>query len=251
LKKIFLILIIVMSATSGLYAGENVLNYIFLKDFPAMGGAIIENPLKTGLVLGGLTAATFALINNDKWLLSEIRKNPSKGKDSFFDMANNAGDGLFVLAGTGILYSLGRKSEEELAAKIVEGLAVGGLIGFTAKTVIGRQRPSVTDDPLQFWHISFGDMSFPSGHTMVAFTWATLIPEQYGRWWYLATYPAAACVGAARMYKDAHWPSDILVGAALGIFTGAVVSDVHNRLNADIAVEHGYGCDNLVVRYMF
>src|SRR5690606_19049876 len=35
-----------------------------------------------------------------------------------------------------------------------------------------------------------------------------------------ATYSGATLVGLARMYHDMHWASDVVAGAAIGIFTG-------------------------------
>jgi membrane-associated phospholipid phosphatase len=35
-----------------------------------------------------------------------------------------------------------------------------------------------------------------------------------------ATYSGATLVGLARMYHDMHWASDVVMGAAIGIFTG-------------------------------
>ena len=81
--------------------------------------------------------------------------------------------------------------------------------------------------------------------------WATMVPEHYGRWLYFITYPAAATVAAARVYKQKHWVSDTFAGAALGIFSAFVVDEVHDRLNAEIADEHGYGINYMTMKYRF
>ncbi len=61
------------------------------------------------------------------------------------------------------------------------------------------------------------DASFPSGHAVFYFTLATVaylvISRRWGIWFGLA----AAAMGIARIYIGVHWPSDILVGAAIGI----------------------------------
>lgn len=61
--------------------------------------------------------------------------------------------------------------------------------------------------------------SFPSGHAIFFFAAATVI-FCFNRKIGLIALIAAAAMGAARIYVGVHWPSDILVGAALGILTG-------------------------------
>jgi len=61
--------------------------------------------------------------------------------------------------------------------------------------------------------------SFPSGHTIAAFSIATVIARRYGsqhRWVPYVAYGAAALVGFSRMTLSAHFPSDVFMGAALG-----------------------------------
>jgi membrane-associated phospholipid phosphatase len=72
---------------------------------------------------------------------------------------------------------------------------------------------------------SFND-SFPSGHTTVAFAWATVFAENYGIWY--ITYPVAVMCGAARIYKNMHWASDVFVGAMIGTFFGKIICQDNN-----------------------
>ena len=61
--------------------------------------------------------------------------------------------------------------------------------------------------------------SFPSGHTIAAFSIATVIARRYGtehRWVPYVAYGAAALVGFSRMTLSSHFPSDVFMGAALG-----------------------------------
>lgn len=69
--------------------------------------------------------------------------------------------------------------------------------------------------------------SFPSGHAAFLFAFvaalSTFMPK--ARWLYLA----AIAVGIARIFVGVHWPSDILVGAILGIGVGLAVGPVFRR----------------------
>ena len=63
-----------------------------------------------------------------------------------------------------------------------------------------------------------GNGSFPSGHTIAAFSVATVIAHRYRthRWVPYVTYGAASLVGFSRLTLSAHFVSDVFVGAALG-----------------------------------
>ena len=63
-----------------------------------------------------------------------------------------------------------------------------------------------------------GNGSFPSGHTIVAFSIATVIARRYGnhRWVPYAAYGMAALVGFSRLSLSAHFLSDVFMGGALG-----------------------------------
>lgn len=60
--------------------------------------------------------------------------------------------------------------------------------------------------------------SFPSGHTIAAFSIATVVAHRYRnhRWIPYAAYGAAALVGFSRLTQSAHFTADVFAGAALG-----------------------------------
>jgi membrane-associated phospholipid phosphatase len=65
---------------------------------------------------------------------------------------------------------------------------------------------------------SISSGSFPSGHTIAAFSVATVFARRYGRhrWVPWVAYGAAGLVGFSRITLQAHFPSDVFLGAALG-----------------------------------
>ncbi|MFM7194919.1 MAG: phosphatase PAP2 family protein [Bacteroidota bacterium] len=78
--------------------------------------------------------------------------------------------------------------------------------------------------------------SFPSGHTAQAFLSATFLHRelrspQYadlsGRNWLIAGgYVAAATTGTLRIMNNAHWLTDVLAGAAIGMLAGNLAYDL-------------------------
>lgn len=82
-------------------------------------------------------------------------------------------------------------------------------LGFTyaLKWSIGRTRPD--DTPL----------SFPSGHTSIAFTTATLWYNWHGPAAGIPMYSLAIITALSRINDKRHWPADVLFGAVLGTVT--------------------------------
>jgi len=79
------------------------------------------------------------------------------------------------------------------------------------KFVAHRQRPYGTDP-----------LSFPSGHTGAAFLAAEYLAQEYDEkspWYGIAGYTVATATGVLRLYGQAHWFSDCVAGAGLGILS--------------------------------
>jgi len=95
------------------------------------------------------------------------------------------------------------------------------------KDIDGRSRPAAVPSGGNFADTWFerkgsilrGNGSFPSGHTIAAFSVAAVAARRYGRrhrWVPFVAYGAAAAVGFSRVTLSSHFPSDVFMGAALG-----------------------------------
>lgn len=76
--------------------------------------------------------------------------------------------------------------------------------------------------------------AFPSGHTAYAFTIATFIDKEFRRrrpWLGIASYAIAGGTGVLRVLNNAHWMSDVLAGAGVGILSVNTVYWVHAKLS--------------------
>lgn len=64
--------------------------------------------------------------------------------------------------------------------------------------------------------------TFPSQHTSMSFVAATVVCHEFGAyspWISVASYLMAGYVGYARIANNAHWSSDVFVGAAVGLLS--------------------------------
>jgi membrane-associated phospholipid phosphatase len=229
LKKSLLMIILLCIFSAGASAEDTIWNRVFFQDFQDIGSAVIARPEITGLVAVCFGAATYGLMKNDLWLSQSVKSIKNKFYDTVFDGFNELGDGMFVLAADSVFFACGGEKGKKAAQSIVEGIAVSGAISYAGKVIFGRLRPSATDNPLAFHMFNFADNSYPSGHTTVAFVCATIIGDRYDIGW--ITYPAAALTGAARIYKNAHWPSDVLLGAVIGVVTGKIINNEIKDVN--------------------
>jgi undecaprenyl-diphosphatase len=93
-------------------------------------------------------------------------------------------------------------------------------VSFGIKDLTHRARPFVAHPqihPLYVVHSS----SFPAGHAATAFAGATLLTYVAPRLWPLFVGLATA-VSYSRVYVGVHYPTDVLVGASIGVAVGAL-----------------------------
>lgn len=151
---------------------------------------------------------------------------------------------LTGLATYGIIFKKEKIKNTTLLA--TQSYLTAGAIQIALKFLTSRQRPLYIDDQTKeneptfhglFFHFkahknsNSRSSSFPSGHTTAAFAAATvfamenrnkpLIP--------ILSYSAASLIGLSRLTENKHWPTDILVGAALGFLSGKQVVNNYHR----------------------
>lgn len=118
-----------------------------------------------------------------------------------------------------------QKTSGNYAFLIFYSILCAGVVTFILKTFIGRARPILYEalDFTGFYPPSFDWVfnSMPSGHTAVSFAALVMIGMLAPRVKVL-TWTLAVLIGASRVCVGAHWPTDVLFGA----FIGMVVADL-------------------------
>jgi len=162
----------------------------------------------------------------DKTLNENLTSLRSQNLD-IFKNADILGDGYFTIGSALAMYLIGGDKERKTALNIVESFLETGLVTGVIKIGFGRRRPDSGFDEFTFEPFGLKNDSFPSGHTAVAFSTATVLASSYDIG--IITYPLAALVGFSRIYNEKHWLSDVFLGAVIGTLIG----NLHNNYIKD------------------
>jgi membrane-associated phospholipid phosphatase len=138
-------------------------------------------------------------------------------------------DGSFVRLGIALCFIVViisdyrlQKRRTKMVLYICVCVAIAIIIGDGLKYLFGRHRPVMLFDHnlygLEFFSSEWALNSSPSGHTIRAFSLLTALSMLYRRFTVVFIF-IALLIGASRVAVTAHYPSDVLFGAFIGIFT--------------------------------
>jgi membrane-associated phospholipid phosphatase len=171
-----------------------------------------------------LGVVLLALGKNETFQL--INSNHDEFADQFFKYFTHYGDG--VMWAPLALYCFFYRRKYFIA--VVAGVLISTILAQLLKRVVfpDELRPIkfLTDNfPV---HIIDGvemrkSHSFPSGHTTTAFTMALIIAYMINRKFWSVVLPLLALLAAySRVYLSQHFPTDILAGMCIGIFSAII-----------------------------
>jgi hypothetical protein len=201
------------------------------------------------LGVAGAIGLTYAY---DKEIQDKLTSRPSRSLTNAANAASLAGDpfvhlGLATLVYGGAILADSPKWKEA-GEMMGEALILADATTFLIKEASGRGRPDTTLKKGDFKPFGFKKDydSLPSMHTSSSFALASVLAATSKSLAMKASYYiAAAFVGYSRVYKNKHWASDVVLGAALGELCGRVVTSYHvnrGRLAlAPQAYENGAG----------
>jgi hypothetical protein len=179
-----------------------------------------------------LVGATALLMTTDHQVMSKHFLTKSTN-----DHANTVSTGMtgLLVAAPAALFVAGSMKKNEQAQQtgvmageaMVDSLAVNEVFKIASR----RERPTLDDARGKFFQpgVNF-DSSFASNHCMVAWSSAAVIASEYnGFLTQVLAYGAATGVSLTRVAGRDHFPSDVLVGSAVGWMIGRYVYHRHHR----------------------
>ena len=184
--------------------------------------------------LAPLAATTGVLIGSDSHAMERARSNP----DAVNLSTNISNGGLAAMVALpAAMYAFGslRGSPRARETGLLSGEALinSFIVDEALKFVFGRQRPTLTDGNGHFFKDP-SNGSFPSGHSILSWTVASVISHEYpGSFTSILAYGVATTVSISRVTAREHFPSDVVVGAALGWLIGRQVYHAHHDQELD------------------
>jgi hypothetical protein len=183
------------------------------------------------LLAAGVVHATD---RDETWSQSGHEQKPLYGSDAHANHAADEGKQVLELlaVGSALLAPVPADADwtrrlERAAVVLMARGAADGTTGWL-KGEFDRERPNGKEK------------SLPSGHATEAFAYATAAArngEDFGwspsqqLWWDVTMYSIASSVAWARVEVQAHYPTDVLVGASVGHFFTSWLYDAYLKTN--------------------
>jgi len=150
------------------------------------------------------------------WYIHEDLEN--RFLDATTPIIQRMGDSQVYLGVSMLLCAFGDERMAETGKLAAAAFVEAGFVGYALKRTVGRPRP-LDEDRTE-------TDSFPSGHSIFAFTMATVAGHEYTKF-RIPLYVAALGTAFSRIYLGRHYPSDVIAGAVIGTLVGAHV--IHSR----------------------
>jgi membrane-associated phospholipid phosphatase len=170
-------------------------------------------------------AFTGFLIAEDSWISKQVPESHVAFSKSLSNYATYS-----MIAATGGAYLWGHVTNNEHLQETGflsgESALNGTAIAYLLKTITSRQRPYEGNGNGNFFH---GGSSFPSEHSAVAWSIASVVAHEYpGPLTKFLAYGAASAITVTRVTGKQHFSSDVVVGSALGWYLGRQIFRAHH-----------------------
>jgi membrane-associated phospholipid phosphatase len=189
--------------------------------------------VRDGEIMAGLAALTItSYLFVDPGIQHETQENYTKWEKFAATTITPLGSGnnnFYALGATAVTaFALRNKRLKKAAFVWAGALTINDFFTNQLKITFQRHRPS-SGDPYNTFDWRNGpqlNKSFPSAHTSNIFSTATSFAIVYRdkKWVPPVAFGIAGLVGISRIYRNAHWTSDVAGGALVG-FGSAKLSD--------------------------
>ena len=177
-----------------------------------------------GIVIAAITIASAfyfddAVRNFVEQHQNRVSRNFMRNISLFGDWPEHFALGLIL---AGVAWWRGNKKWTRIFLSMLIALAIAGVVGRGIEIATGRARPSVRAE--EVWNrFSSKYHAFPSGHvtaSMAFFCVLFLANHRAG----LACLPIIILIGFSRLYLAAHYLSDVVCAAILGILCALLIT---------------------------
>lgn len=201
------------------------------QDASLLGQSVVKSYLrpfkwkkKEWLLLGGtlVTAGAASLLDRPIYRFTQSNQTSFQdGIASFGDFMGQPKNNYPMMLGfwsAGVIVN--NEWMRDTGVMLIASVTASGLIQTFAKTAVGRSR-STRGEEFSYNFRSFADVadshSFPSGHSMLALSMYWILARQTNFVpLKVVFYAVPVVVGWSRVYDNAHWFSDIILGVAFG-----------------------------------
>lgn len=166
-----------------------------------------------------------AFVATDSWWAKQV--NPSHRQTSLH-ISDYGTYSLIALGGASYVIGHATHDDHLEEAGLLSGEAAinSTAVAYLVKELTQRQRPLDGNGHGDFFK---GGASFPSEHSAIAWSVASVWAHEYPGWFsQMAAYGLASTITVTRVTAQQHFPSDVLVGSALGWYFGRQVYRAHH-----------------------
>jgi undecaprenyl-diphosphatase len=184
-----------------------------------------------GIAIAAIAIGAAFYLDDTVWHF--IMQHQSRAVRSFMHNVSRFGDwpshvalGLLFL---GIAWSRGSEKWTRIFLSMLLAMVIAGIAGHVIKRTVPRARPSVKSE-LRWGGPRFSTKyhAFPSGHVAASTAFFGVLIFARRRIG-VACLPIPILIGFSRMYIGAHYLSDVVCAAVLGIFCAAIVARIFLR----------------------
>lgn len=169
---------------------------------------------------------SMAEMNALNWIAESFH---NEWMDVIMPFISSLGDKGMIWILVGVMLFLLGKQEKATGAQVLLALLLSLIFcNLILKNAVDRIRPCDLNTAVDLLVSRPKDPSFPSGHTSASFAAATVLMLCHSKLrWPAATL--AVLMGFSRLYLYVHFPSDVLVGAGLGIACGVASTRIWKK----------------------
>jgi len=208
-----------------------ILVFLFLAE---LAEDLLKGPQRAQGISGLFPLST---LDKEIFLLVNVRLS-TPVLDTVAKYLTRVGSTIFWFGIAAVLWYKGRRKD---AALLFIALSIDGALNYTMKGLLHIPRPYQVLPEARILDTDRG-FSFPSGHAESSFLSATIIGKGLPRLLpYLSAF--ATIVSWSRVYVGAHWPSDAIFGAIIGITEAIVILRIDKALTTSARANHGSNND--------